>query len=545
MYCTLPSLAHVDTMARWARAIALVQGTRPSRSCQLSAQLWSACAHTSPEQRPALALWLLPSVAGGRSPSRCAELIAATAQLIDLMTGQCRLWSGPTLDADHLDDNAVIKLLSARAKLGPALRNALTGPAHGVARSRESRALLASPAYRRCVAGAIEQAAQTLLDCREPGIAPLVHEFANEMYSRHERVARSIELYAALESARSSALATHTPVPTRAGSAAQPDPLVAARAHLARDSLHSEAWDSYYDDPRAAKASAIAHWFPRGMVAQVEGELGWRPQSAIRALLRELPNAALRYFPEWPTMPPDSDSLGLMLSLASRVRSRPLARRVQSWLEPLLQYCPPDQPSPTWLQSPQQRQLEPWAGQDCCAVRMRLSLGLLQWDARAHAERIHINMRALLRQHERWGRFEHFYYDRAYTELLFMQLAQAYLDRGESVSAHMQRRISRLGRVLVRGALASEALHGAFGAPQATACRMQLLALAGSDPDAIARARRYLAATQHSDGSWPAEAIYVTMARHGETTWHRSKSLTTAVCASALAASRSMPAPGR
>lgn len=161
-------------------------------------------------------------------------------------------------------------------------------------------------------------------------------------------------------------------------------------------------------------------------------------------------------------------------------------------------------------------------GDDCVAVRLALVRGLLAWDAPRFTEfaRLHLVDLAHRRRDGQLGGL--FFYTAPWAELLL---------HGLPIEAPGLSRQGALDQLV-----ASQGADGGWGSAQDTALR--LIALGPSLPEgARLRACRALCAARSPDGSWPAEPFYRMPGPgcgQGES-WFSSVSITTAICAWALA----------
>ncbi len=161
--------------------------------------------------------------------------------------------------------------------------------------------------------------------------------------------------------------------------------LAAALAFLAEDPSLSATRELQRWGVTQTGQTLRSDWFQRGIVLQAEADCGLDNRARIHALLAEIPNGGLRWYGAWRGIPPDADSLGLMLQLGSD-HGGLSAEKAESWLAFLRASLPADGLIPTWFyQGPDgpSTEGEGWiyARNDCATARTTAATGLLAWDA--------------------------------------------------------------------------------------------------------------------------------------------------------------------
>lgn len=252
----------------------------------------------------------------------------------------------------------------------------------------------------------------------------------------------------------------------------------------------------------------------------------------LRRLLGDLPDGPARYFGSWDGIPPDSDSLGLLLLAAQAVGGVPAAR-VRSWTRPLAASADPDGTIPTWLDdggaAPSERW--EWMGRGCTASRTMLLLGLLA-EGEDHGVDVDRNVESIVSAWESGRSGSHFYReDWALVLLLRLRHRLTAAGRGARV-------LPRLDAILAHAAqdaAATQHRDGGWGDPLRSANLLRVLAWRSSASVAVARGIRYLCEAQRPNGSWPSAPYFLTIGKPPyRDHWHGGVELTTALCLSAL-----------
>ena len=301
------------------------------------------------------------------------------------------------------------------------------------------------------------------------------------------------------------------------------------------------AWDIHRFHPMGAPGMLIGRGFVEGLILLTLSEITSRNQHEIAALIDRVAMGDARYFPDWTGLPPDSDSLGLLLQLATRVDA-PRAK-VDSWITVLELSLDETRIVPVWLErGPQGKTASldgPFMGNDCTAVRLAFLVGAARYDAQRFASLLRVNLASLLPRLQGHVFAGCFHYEPPFAthmllRLLHMLCTSALPDirelcRALELSASLQRCAASL--------LAAQRLDGSWGSPQQTALALTALApLPEIANERLLRALKYLGDTQSPDGAWPAEPLYITPGKHGGMVPFGSREMTTALCAKGLSA---------
>ncbi|XXY46116.1 hypothetical protein WME91_39545 [Sorangium sp. So ce269] len=468
-----------------------------------------------------------PAQMSGRDLTPWIALATASAPLIAILASFERLWLDPS--GRDIRDAAWSEWVAiAIAASPPPVLLAFAGDRSSAPRREEVRAAL----ERRDVDEAVQARWSAALSAARLALSP-------------ETASLGEELLGALEATFSSACAylwvrsfTAPPAPTsglvRPWSIEQlPLDITRALERVERD----PGWTSSIDVQRWGVAplegDLVADWFPRGLVELALDETAGGRAPRIRALLEEIPPGELRYYRGFRGIPPDADSLGLMLQLAARLPDPPLDR-LESWLALLPHNLGPDGVPNVWLRrSANGATHEPpdleWAGDRCTACLLRLLLGLLSWSPDSPVRDGHQGMINTLLAHALRclgeGGFDgcHHYIPEYAVHLLFRVAAR--LDAGP-VLGQRDRLAERI--------LATQRLDGSWGSPQRTAWMLEALCFVECNRSAIERGARYLAETQRGDGAWGSEVVYYTVGKPAFMVEYRGVEVTTAMCARAL-----------
>lgn len=330
----------------------------------------------------------------------------------------------------------------------------------------------------------------------------------------------------------------------------------AAHAFLTRPGALRATWELQRWGVAEHTEPLGSRWFQEGLVLQCLHEAGLDQGARIQALLAELPHELRWYAPLdpdgrptlergfWHGIPPDSDSLGLVLQLAATAGGLD-PDRAQAWIAYLVASLEPDGRIPTWfytapdggpsIEGPQWE----YASNDCATARVTVLTGLLRYPdggpEPALRERILTDNARIVDQSFRSGAGD-FYYSAAFSELCFVRLVQAWrtLRPGDPLA----RQLEGTAATLVDAMLDSQAGDGGWGDPLATACRLEALARWGRGGNAQQRARRYLVERQRPDGAWPPAPFYLMPGKTlAHIQYHSGFEYTTALSLRALAAS--------
>jgi hypothetical protein len=313
--------------------------------------------------------------------------------------------------------------------------------------------------------------------------------------------------------------------------------VTAAVDYLAQTRPWVSAWDVHRFHSLGAPCDLVGRGFIEGMILLALAEVGRDdPTAAIAALLDSVPEGEARYFPEWPGLPPDADSLGLLLQLASWLPNPPRTR-IDSWCAVLEASLGADRIVPTWfVQGPAGRTTPlpgPFLGDECTAVSLAFLLGALRHDGERFAPLFRPNLQAIL---ERGCEAGSLHYTRDFAVHLLLRLTHALRSHAHHPLAALPAELGldQLAADRCATLVATQRIDGGWGSPQATALALEGLLCWEPASRCIARAVTYLVHTQDTDGAWPAEPLYITPGKFGQMVPFSAKPLTTALCVRAL-----------
>jgi len=320
----------------------------------------------------------------------------------------------------------------------------------------------------------------------------------------------------------------------------------AAVAFIERPGGFRSAWEVQRWGVGEHRGPLVSRWFQEGLLLQGLHEAGFDRGSRIRALLGGLPGE-LRWYAQlgaddhpdmsagsWRGIPPDADSLGVMLQLGAACGGLDDAKAA-GWVAFLRASLGADGRIPTWFYtapgggpSIEGAQWE-YASNDCATARTTALTGLLLADLPDTEDIVRANVPLVAASFDAAGAPDDFYYTPAYSELCFLRFARAWLDRrpADALTSVVAATTDRVLRRIVAG----QRLDGGWGSPQDTACRLEGLALHRGAANGMRAALRFLDETQRPDGSWAAEAFYLMPGKtlaHIE--YHASSELTTVLC---------------
>lgn len=536
-----------ERLVRWGWGAKILTRTPGAATAPLHDWLWSLamerrdeCARRSPAGVGSAALptatveaWKLgltlgaPACIAGRDLAPWIALSVASAPLVAILTSFERLWLDPS--ARDIEDAVLSEWVAGAIAASPSpVLLAFAGDRSSAPRHAEVRTVLERADVDREVrarwAAALSAARSTL--------SIETASLGEELLGALEAMFSNAGTY--LWARSSAAPAAPTSGLERPWSVERLSlDVTRALERVERD----PAWTSSIDVQRwgvgPLDADLVADWFPRGLVELALDETVGGRAPRIRALLKEIPEGELRYYRGFRGIPPDIDSLGLMLQLAARLPDPPLDR-VESWLSLLPWNLRPDGLPHVWLRrSASGPTHEPadlqWAGDRCTACLLCLLLGLLSWSLGSTIRDRHRGSIDALLGHTlsclgEDGLEGCHHYIPEYAIHLFFRVA-ARLGEGP---AHARR--DRLAERI----LSSQRLDGSWGSPQRTAWMLEALCLARPERSAIERGARYLSETQRGDGAWLSEVVYYTMGKRGVMIEYRGIEVTTAMCARAL-----------
>jgi len=262
------------------------------------------------------------------------------------------------------------------------------------------------------------------------------------------------------------------------------------------------AWNVHRFHPFGAPEVLVGRVFLEGLVLLSLAESGLDQKTEIEALLARVPAGEARYYTDWRGMPPDIDTLGLLLPLASLLESPP-RERIETWIALLDENLDEAGIAPTWLErgpAGKTAMLQgPFLGNDCTAVRLALLLGCARYDVRRFQALLRANLRSVMaRQKE--AIFEGcVHYAPSFARYLFLRLADELATRAPDLAAELG--VEVLADALRAQIVRTQRLDGGWGSPQETALALEALALARAAPEAQRWAMKYLSEKQRPDGA--------------------------------------------
>lgn len=540
-------LSSTDDVERWAAAAEVLSGVEGGASCvalllQLGSRRtmrWPANPELgscklldreplspSTSYREAALTFTLPAVAVGEPAEPWASFGAALGPAIDLMHGLHRLFRDEAIDVVESSLNPVIATLIRLDVEVPELLLRWAGSAGQPHRATEIQTWLSRRVVRDAL---IEHWRSTLLPSAKQRIPRTHIELCESFIDGLDRRFAWYESYLATTNLVFELL--HG-TPGWSASCARED-LALALDYLRRKGDWPDSWEV-----RAGlfehRERLVASWFNRGYILRALHQTGEPVEERIRALLAEGEPEGLRWYGAWRGIPPDADSLGLALDLASRVGFP--AGKVEGWLRPLMCSLQENKIVTTWFyegpEGPTMDHEFDYKGGECTAVRLALLLGMMRYDATRFRELVEANLSSVLDRHRDGRLLGVVFYDYALTEAIFVQVMSCYL---ESFAEGGQTSRVRLARDEVAERIGrAQRLDGGWGSPQSTAYRLLALTLTNCAVEDRLRALRYLSEAQNPDGSWTAEPFYLMPGKGDSMAWHRGRELTTAICARSI-----------
>jgi hypothetical protein len=474
-------------------------------------------------------LFGLCAIAASLDPQPFVRFAAATAELLAMFQGLLDLVD----DTVHTNGPpprvaALLRACRADPSASDSLLDACAGAQDHLDRALALRCAATNPAVLQLLAVSRER----LVACARAAL-PSVGTEPCEAF-----LAALLEGFSELSGAlwMRGVMARAIPAPSLPAASAQVS-VNAAVDYLAQTRPWASAWDVHRFHPMGAPCVLVGRWFIEGMILLALAEVGRDDLCAeITALLERVPQANARYFPEWSGLPPDADSLGLLLQLASWLPSPPRAR-LDSWIAVLDASSGSDGIVPTWFpQGPNGRLTPlpgPFLGDACTAVTLAFLLGALRHDGERFASLFRPNLQAIL---ERGCEAGCLHYTRDFATHLLLRLIYA-LGRHAAPSLAAlpsELGLDRLAAARCTALVAAQRVDGGWGSPQATALALESLTQWDPASPSIARAVTYLIHTQGPDGAWPAEPLYITPGKFGGMVPFSAKELTTSLCVRAL-----------
>ena len=312
--------------------------------------------------------------------------------------------------------------------------------------------------------------------------------------------------------------------------------LNAADAALCSDPAYRESWEihrwGFVNEPYLD-----ASVFPTAYILEQRLLAGHACGAELDGLFALYRQNRCHFFNQPCALPPDCDTLGLMLRLAGHAHS---VARCREWLEMplawLLANVTDDGLLPTFMMQgvdagDGRRYLPRMLGQNCAAVQSGLLLGLLAFDSQRFGKLI---VRCATATFDRFvqareGAFR--WYDTLLGVEMVLRLVAALRDDDA-----LWPEVQASAEAAVATAIAM--LHSHRGLGRVSCQNAAVLVLACHegparhlfDPEWV----ELLLRTQHTDGLWDACPFYILPNRGNLSDWYRSKTVTTALCFHAL-----------
>lgn len=309
--------------------------------------------------------------------------------------------------------------------------------------------------------------------------------------------------------------------------------LAAARGLMASDPSYRDAWEvnrwGFLNVP-----DLTCKVFPIGLVLDNRVAAGDDCAAEIDALFERYVHNRFHYFEQASALPPDCDTLGLMLGLAAHAaqprRWRDALDEPLAWMRANIEA---DGGLPVFLtrgvDAGDGRAYAHVAGRHCAAVQARLLLGLVRHDAERFRSVVGAAARCLFEQVARARGGAFWFYDLPLGAGLVLQLSEALVRHGFDLEAEATTAVSTCVALLRKHADLAR-LSGQDAA---------LLWLAGGATAAAEGLRHaawpeLLIRSQQQDGGWAAAPLYTLPTRGNLMTWYTSRVVTTSYAYRAL-----------
>ncbi len=311
--------------------------------------------------------------------------------------------------------------------------------------------------------------------------------------------------------------------------------LAMAEAYLLADPELRESWEVHRWGFLGRKVLTGRN-FPCGFILELLLESGLKLSCRLDDQFGYWQSTGLRYFEEECPLPPDADSLGLMLRLL-RFSSRPSehAELIRPALARMRANVTSTGDIPTYfvLQPAGEPPKECFcniAGNDCSSVKAGLLLGLLQLEDSMCLELIPDLLGHLLRRVAAVGSEGNVYYPAGYWLWQMFRL----LDPAAPLAASADPALTKVVREVLERKL-DQMIASSRLTPQQAALLMLCCSVSGR-PDPVRHEWVQVITTgQRHDGAWEAEPIYRVPTINNRIGWHSSRLMTTALCHHALA----------
>jgi hypothetical protein len=309
----------------------------------------------------------------------------------------------------------------------------------------------------------------------------------------------------------------------------------AAEAYLLAEAEFRESWEVHRWG-FLGESQLTGRVFPVGFILEMLLDSGLDLPGRLDALFSHWRAIDCRYFDEACPLPPDADSLGLMLRLLRFSANRDAhAAMIRPALDRMTANVAGDGDIPTYF-TLQPRGEEPRnyfrhiAGNDCTGVKAGIVLGLLQCGSdscRAVACRLQARLFDAVAAS---GRTTNAYYPPGYWLWMMFRLLDPGMAAGAPSPADIRGRVVDVLRETF-DRLDGTAHHSAQQAAWLVLCRSTPAGWGDVRQDWL----RTIVSSQAPDGGWAAEPVYLVPTWDNQTAWHRSRLMTTAVCHRALA----------
>jgi hypothetical protein len=477
-------------------------------------------------------LWGLAALAAGLDPqpwilfaAKLAEPVGLYQGLLDLADDTIRLPGDPPPRLA-----ALLRILAGHETELGGLLEACAGALDDPRRIIECRRALANPQSFSCLTTQREHLLANARAALPSTVTAPGEAFLSSLSEAFVHVEHNLWLRLVMIKAQS-----HVIMPT-----AEPQVSVdAAVDYLENTRPWCSGWDVHRFHPMGAPGVLVNRHFIEGMILLALQQVDGSRRADIESLFQRMPAGDLRYFPDWRGLPPDSDSLALVLRLAMQLPSPPHTR-LDAYLALLDHNVGEDKLLPVWLprcaDGPTATLPGPFLGDECTATRIVVLLGLLRYDAERFASLVRPNLEVVLASHGDSGFAGCVHYDTDFAVHSFLCLAAEFASGAASAQRQVafELGVERLAATLCSKLIAQQRVDGGWGSPQRTAFALEGLAVSHASPEVLRRGVKYLVETQRPDGAWPAEGLYITPRKQGGMTPFTSKELTTAICVRAL-----------
>jgi hypothetical protein len=312
-----------------------------------------------------------------------------------------------------------------------------------------------------------------------------------------------------------------------------------AEGYLLEDPELRESWETHRWGFLGRK-KLTGKLFPVGFILELLLGAGLDLSGRLDALFDYWRSIDLRYFEEECALPPDADSMGLMLRLLRFSRTpEPHGRMLLPALARMKANLTGEGDVPTYFalqpagESPR-TYFRRIVGNDCGSVTAGLLLGLGGLDD-ASCTTIAVRLRAnLLGRVAAVGGGVNVYYPAGYWLWLTLRLT----DPAQMTHAAADPALLEAARGRLRETLDRMTASPVRPTPQEAAWLVLSCAAADRSGEIRGAWVRTIGEGQRHDGAWEAEPIYRVPTRHNAAGWHASRLMTTAVCYPALALCR-------